>query len=47
MVSIDINVLFKIIEENLKMAYVFVTDDVKVIAPITVEGSIKQILWWI
>ena len=30
-----------------KMAYVFVTGDVKVTAAITVEDSIKQILRWI
>ena len=29
------------------MAYVFVTGDVKVTAPITVEDYIKQILRWI
>ena len=29
------------------MAYVFVTGDVKVTAPITVENSINKILQWI
>ena len=29
------------------MAYVFVTGNFKVTAPITVEDSIKKFLWWI
>ena len=40
-VSADINMWFKRIKENFRMAYVFVTGDVKVTAPITVEDSIK------
>ena len=43
-VSADMNLWFKIIKKNFKVAYVFVTGDVKVTATITVEDSIKQIL---
>ena len=35
------------IQDHFKIAYVFVAGDIKVTSPITVEGSIKQILRWI
>ena len=51
MVSADTDLWFLHIyifglKENRKMAYVFVTGDVKVTAQITVEHFIKKMLWW-
>ena len=37
---------FKVIKGG-ELAYVFVKGDVKVNAPITVDDSIKNVLWWI
>ena len=47
MVLSDIDYWFKIIKDDLKMAYVFVAGDLKVTAMITVEDAIKKILQWI